>query len=130
MALIITFPIWSYTRFDPDTYRCHEDWGMMNATIPTKPENERDLNDQMCIGNFHISAQYTSNCNYSTSGFSDLTSKMQRFDLNITPIDLNISDADFLSDIFQDSPGKGIHTKQFFFAMTIPDSIIFRKWNE
>jgi hypothetical protein len=100
---------------------------MMKATIPAKPENERDLNDQMCIGNFTISAQYTSNCNYSTSGFSDLTSKMQRFDLNITPIDLNISNADYLSDLFQDSSGKGKHTKQFFFAITIPDSIIFRK---
>ena len=114
MALIITFPIWRNTEFDPATYRCHEDWGMMKATIPTVPENERDLNDQMCIGNFHFSENYTSSCKYDMSGFNNSTFKMQRSSSNTTPVDLNISDDDFLSDIFRETSGKWTNTRQSF----------------
>ena len=103
MALIITFPIWSYTKFDTETFRCHEDWGMLNATIPQVPENERDLTVKMCMGSFHLSKSHTSNCNYTSIIHQSSNFSMRKTGENLPGIYDEGETDDFLDGIFGDS---------------------------
>ncbi|CAG5098886.1 Oidioi.mRNA.OKI2018_I69.XSR.g16062.t1.cds [Oikopleura dioica] len=113
MALIITFPIWSYTKFDTETFRCHEDWGMLNATIPQVPENERDLNDKMCMGSFHFSKSHTSNCNFSSIIHQSSNFSMRKTGENLPGIYDNGENEDYLDEIFDEMSESESNSEDF-----------------